>query len=163
MTVTNDNERVIEEAVAVLPRIAAALEPSARPADGSWVALTVHSEEESDDVIHRACFTWRYDSPLEPLGGYSCLELTRDQEKDAIEVPVCGRSGSRRLAAKSGNSTPGWPRPRMWMGPRAGDRVQSVGLTYVARRDDEPYERVLTEPWWLIIVQLAVENQPPMV
>ena len=61
MSVADDNERIdvriIEEAVAALSGIAAVLDPTQQPAGGSWVALTVHSGEEGDDVIQRAYFT----------------------------------------------------------------------------------------------------------
>ena len=88
MSATSDNERVIADAIAALPGIAAALDPPQQPAGGSWVALTVHTGAEGDDGIHRAYFTWRYDAPLEPLEESRYLELTRDEEKGVIKVPV---------------------------------------------------------------------------
>ncbi|NLE22803.1 MAG: hypothetical protein GX624_08505 [Actinobacteria bacterium] len=130
----------IEEAIAALPQIAAALEPSQQPADGSWVALAVHSGEEDAgaadaDVIHRAWFTWRYDTPLEPLDESRYLELTRDEETDAIKVPVW-LFGLTPLGPDEWRLDYWFAAPlRMWMGPRAGNRVQSMGATYVARRD----------------------------
>jgi hypothetical protein len=134
VTLTDDNERIIAEAVAALPGIAAALEPQSQPADGSWVALTVHSGEEGDDVIHRAFFTWRYDAPLEPLEESPYLDLTRDQEKGVIKVPVWS-FGLTPQGPDEWRLDYWFAAPlRMWIGPRAGDRIQSMGLTYVARR-----------------------------
>lgn len=140
MGAADDNERtdarIIEEAVAALPGIAAALDPAQQPAGGSWVALTVHSGEEGDDVIHRAYFTWRYDAPLEPLEEPRYLELTRDPETDVIQVPVW-LFGLTPLGPDEWQLDYWFAAPlRMWMGPRAGDRVQSMGLTYVARRSE---------------------------
>jgi hypothetical protein len=142
MTVPDDNERIIEEAVAALPGIAAALDPTQQPADGSWVALTVHSGEEdaagevaAGDIIHRAWFTWRYDTPLEPLEESRYLELTRKEGTDVIEVPVWS-FGLTPLGPDEWRLDYRFAAPlRFWMGPRAGDRVQGMGLTYVARRE----------------------------
>ena len=137
MGAASDTERIIAEAIAALPEIAAVLEPSAQPAGGSWVALTVHGRAEGDDAIHRAYFTWRYDAPLEPLEESRYLELTRDAEKDIIKVPVWS-FGLTSLGADEWRLDYWFAAPlRMWMGPRAGDRIQSMGLTYVARRSDD--------------------------
>ena len=141
MSAADDNERsdarIIEEAVAALPGIAAALEPTLQPAGGSWVALTVHGGEEGDDVIHRAYFTWRHDAPLEPLEEPRYLELTRDPETDVIKVPVW-LFGFTALGPGEWRLDYWFAAPlRMWMGPRAGDRVKSMGLTYVARRGED--------------------------
>ena len=101
------------------------------------MALTVHSGEEGDDVIHRAWFTWRYDTPLEPLEESRYLELTRDPETDVIKVPVW-LFGLTPLGPDEWRLDYWFAAPlRMWIGPRAGHRVQSVGLTYVARRDGD--------------------------
>jgi hypothetical protein len=133
MTVVDDNERIIAEALAALPEIAAALDPSQQPARGSWVALTVHSGEEGE-LIHRAWFTWRYDAPLEPLEQSRYLELTRKEGTDVIKVPVWAFDLTP-LGLDEWRLDYWFAAPlRMWMGPRAGDRVQGMGLTYVARR-----------------------------
>lgn|GEM_PF-5265122 len=127
--------------MAALPGIAAALEPQSQPAGGSWVALVVHSGEEGDadagapggDIIHRAWFTWRHDAPLEPLEESRHLELTRKAGTDVIKVPVWS-FGLTPLGPDEWRLDYWFAAPLgMWMGPRAGDRVQSMGLTYVAR------------------------------
>ncbi len=138
MSAADDNERsdvcIIEEAVAALPGIAAALDPAQQPACGSWVALTVQSGAEGDDAIHRAYFTRRHDAPLEPLREPRYLELRRDPETGVIKVPVWlfgltpPGPGAWRLGSWSAAPL------RTWVGPRAGDRVQLMGLTCVARR-----------------------------
>jgi hypothetical protein len=134
MGMVDDNERIVEAAVAALPGIAAALEPQSQPAGGSWVALTVHSGEEDDDIIHRAWFIWRCDSPLEPLEESRYLELTRKEGTDVIKVPVWA-FGLTPLGPDEWRLNYWFAAPlRMWMGPRVGDRVKGMGLTYVARR-----------------------------
>jgi hypothetical protein len=128
MTAVDDNERIIEKAVAALPEIAAALDPSQQPAGGSWVALTVHSGEEGE-LIHRAWFTWRYEAPLEPLEESRYLELTRNEGTDVIKVPVWAFDLTP-LGPDEWRLDYWFAAPlRFWMGPRAGDRVQGMGLT----------------------------------
>jgi hypothetical protein len=112
----HDNERIVEAAVAALPGITAALEPQSQPAGGSWVALTVHSGE--GELIHRAWFTWRHDSPLEPLEESRYLELTRMEGTDVIKVPVWS-FGLTPLGPDEWRLDYWFAAPlRFWMGPR---------------------------------------------
>ena len=136
-----DTEAIIAEAVSVLPKIAAALDPKQQPAGGSWVALSVHSprDEASGEstVLHRAYFTWRYDAPLEPLEESRYLELTRDEKTGVMKVPVW----MFELTPLGGNEWQvgywfGAPL-RMWMGDRAGGRTMGYGLSYIARPEGD--------------------------
>ena len=89
MSVADDNERIdvriIEEAVAALSGIAAVLDPTQQPAGGSWVALTVHSGEEGDDVIQRAYFTSaRHPVACIGRGGGGVVGLRSARELDPL-------------------------------------------------------------------------------
>ncbi len=141
MTPDSDSQRIIAKAVAVLPQIAAALDPQEQPAGGSWVALTVHASPDAPGsrgaILHRLYFTWRHEAPLEPLEESRYLELTRDEQTGIIKVPVwtfdltpLGRDEWRLgywFAAPL----------RMWMGDRAGDRVKEQGYTCLAQYADD--------------------------
>jgi hypothetical protein len=137
MTPRPDTETIIAEAVSVLPRIAAALDPKQQPAGGSWVALTVHSprDEASGEsvVLHRAWFTWRYDTPLEPLEESRYLELTREATTGNIKVPVWTFEltplGDDEWEVGYWFAAP----LRMWLGDPAGGRTMGYGFSYVAR------------------------------
>ena len=136
-----DTEPIIAEAVSALPKIAAALDPKQQPVGGSWVALTVHSPRDEasreSTVLHRAYFTWRHDAPLEPLEESRYMELTRIEGTDVIKVPVwlfeLTPLGDHDWHVGYYFGAP----LRMWIGERAGDRVQGYGLSYIARPDGD--------------------------
>ena len=144
VTTRPDNEHIIAAALAALPEIVAALDPKEQPAGGSWVAVTIDGRPadavNGSSEIHRCWFTWRYETPLEPLGEAAYMALTRDPKTDVIKVPVWAfhltpvADDEWRLGYWFGAPL------RMWMGARAGDRVMGHGLDYLAHRTEGGWE-----------------------
>lgn len=133
-----DRNRIVAEAIAALPEIAAALDPKEQPVGGSWVAFTVHAPPTKASgqgvVLHRCFYTWRHDAPLEPLEESRYLELTRDEQTGAIKVPVWA-FGLTPLGPEAWRLSCSFGAPlRFWLGKRAGGRVMGHAYTYVARR-----------------------------